>query len=564
VVDVQSVAVPARGVGARFRYEQAYDNVNGGDWYREANNENATLAWGESYVMMSLAAMFRATGSPLYLSRLVWHADGVLAQRDDQRGVQDYRGVSGACWQNKHYQPEDQPYCYVVHSGMIAYPMVEFARLVAQAGLEAEPAYDGESFGDKATAYVAAALETVATHEDQWNGAGYYAFRSDATFLSYPGRDLPLNQSNAMGRLLLALYAVTGDADLLDKAIKLALRFKAQLSTGPSGEYLWNYWGETYSSPGEDISHAAINVDFAAMAAELGLVFDGADLEAFARTFMTRVYVHDRSLSNHVGGGGTDNPSYRPQAGRWLRLAEVRTAIYAAVRDIYELDYPAASIGSGSLLQSWALLAEHEPIHCEHFFYYVDWYDPDPGGDDDWREATAYGANILTAPPELLERCIAALEVNVPRSTQVQQWDGSGYHTNVRWQPTGGALLRHVPYEPRWPYVYWQQGVLYQFADSFVSGDGILVRERQDIAMPTITSSPPAQGQPGTPLGYTATAAGDGPLWWALETFPVGARIDHDTAAIDWTPPDAGDYPFVIVVQSNWGRDEQAFVVQVE
>src|SRR5687768_8371640 len=98
-----SVLVPAfllsgaaGAVTARWAYEEAYDNVAAGAWYRDLDNEGASLAWGESYVMMSLAAMFRATGDPAYLDRLAWHADGVLAQRDDARGVADYRGVSGA------------------------------------------------------------------------------------------------------------------------------------------------------------------------------------------------------------------------------------------------------------------------------------------------------------------------------------------------------------------------------------------------------------------------------------------------------------------------------------
>ncbi len=555
--------VPRRGVGARWAFEDAYDNVAGGDWYRDANNEQASLAWGESYVMMSLVAMFRATGSPEYLARLAWHADGVLAQRDDNRGVTDYRGVSAACWRNLSYQPNDEPYCYVVHSGMIAYPMVEFARLVHEAGLEDEVAYDGETFGEKADAYVAAAEQTVAAHDDQYDPAGYYFFRPDATFLAYAGSDVPLNQSNAMGRLLLALYAVTGKGEYLDRASALASRLRAQMTTGPSGEYLWNYWGGTYASPGEDVSHAAINVDFAVLAAAQGVVFGPADLEALAQTFVENVYVDDRTMADNVGGGSTNGSSYRPQVARWLGLAPVRTSIYAAVRDLYELDYPPASIGSGSLLYGWALLAEHEPIHREHFFYYVDWLDPDPNGDGDFREATAYGANVLTVPRQLDEPALVPLEVDVPRPTDVQQWDGAAYHTVVRWQPTGGPLRRFVPYEPRWPFEYWNQGVLYQFADAFVAGDGIRVREPVGVELPSIDTTPPATGQVGQPWTYAAGGAGQAPDWWALSAAPTGARIDPASGLVEWTPPAAGSYCFTVVHQNDWGDAEQSFVVTV-
>lgn len=557
-VEGQQVGVSNGGVSARWKFEDAFDNVEDGDWYRDRNNETATLAWGESYVMMSLAAMFRATGSPVYLERLAWHIDGVLANRDDRRGVSDYRGVSAACWQNKHYQPANQAYCYVVHSGMIGYPIVEFARLVRGSGLEEEVAWDGTAFGDKATAYVTAVKEVVAAHDDQWNAAGYYIFRSDATFLAHAGKDLPLNQSNAMGRLLLSLHAVTSEPAYLDKATKLAQRFKAQISTGPGGEYRWNYWGGTYASPGEDISHAALNVDFAAMASEQGVVFGPADMEAFSRTFMGPVYVDDQTLSDHVGGGATNGSSYRAQCGRWLRLTNTKTGVYTAVRDIYEADYAPSSVNSGSLLYGWAALAEQEPIHRDHFFYSVDWAD-----EGDWQKAQAYGANVLTTPPDLDKPSVVQLTVEIPRATNVQQWDGDAYHTVVRWLPTGGAATRWVPYEPDWPFVYWNNGVLYQFDDAFVSGQGIRVRESPGYEVPVITSTPSSNGSAGVPYDYAAVGQGEEPAWWGLTEFPVGARVDPQTGTIEWTPPTAGTYGFSLRLQNDFGHAEQSFTVTV-
>ncbi len=559
----RSRPVPRRGVSARWRYEDAYDNADEGAWYRDADNERALLAWGESYVMMSLAAMFRATGSPEYLARLIWHADGVLAQRDDRRGVTDYRGISAACWRDLHYQPHDEPYCYVVHSGMIAYPMVELARLVRAAGLEDEHAYDGQTFGEKAEAYVTAAEQTVAAHDDQFNPAGYYVFRPDASFLTYAGRDVPFNQSNAMGRLLLALYDVTGNRDYLDRATALARRLREQMSTGPEGEYLWNYWGGSYSPPGEDISHASINVAFAVQAASRGVVFSTTDLQALATTFLTHVYVNDRTFSDHVGGGSTNDPSVRSATALWLGLAPLSTSVYTAARDLYERDYLPDTIGSASNLLGWALLAEHEPIHRQPFFYPADWSDLDTSTEGDWRQATAFGANILTVPRRLDEPALVPLEVQVPRPTKVQQWDGSAYHTVARWQPTEGPLLRYIPYEPQWPFVYWREGVLYQFADAFVAGDGIQVREPPAVELPTITSSAPSEGIAGEAWRYEPAGAGQAPDWWALAAAPSGARIDHASGALEWTPPGPGSYCFTLVHQNDWGDTEQHFIVRV-
>ncbi len=552
------VHASGHGASARWAYLDAY--ASGGDWYIGADNEQATLAWGESYVMMSLAAMFRATGDPDYLSDLARHGDAALAARDDHRGVSDYRGVSSACWRNLHYQPADQPYCYVVHSGMIAYPLVELARLVAAFGLQGEPAHDGQTLGDKAAAYVAAAEQTVAYHADQWREDGYFVFRPDATFLGYPGVDLPLNQSNAMGRLLLVLFDVTGNPDYLDQATRLAQRFEAQITVGDDGAYLWNYWGGPFAGSGEDVSHAAINVDFAVMAAERGVVFDGLDLDGFATTFVERVYVDDATFSDAVGGGPTNGSSYRPQVGRWLGLAPVRNAVYTAVRDLFASDYPPGTTASTGAL-TWALLAEHEPVSCEPFFYYVDWHDPDPGGIGDWREATAYGANILTVPPSLAERCMVPLQVDAPRAVTAQQWDDVVYHDAARWQATGGATLRYIPYEPRWDHVYWDDGVLFQFADSFVDGDGILVQESEGFDLPQITSSAPGPAEVGVPLQFFVTGEGTEPLWWALASFPATARIDPATGSLEWTPASPGTYSFDVRLVNDWGEDQQLFEV---
>jgi hypothetical protein len=553
-----AAAPPAGAVSARWAYEQAYDNVAGGDWYRDSSNETATLAWGESYVMMSLASMFRATGDPLYLDRLARHIDGVLARRDDARGVADYRGVSGACWRNTSYQPGGEAYCYAVHSGMIGYPLAEFARLVDRSGLREEPSPDGETYGTKADRYAAAAREVVAYHDDEWDAAGWYFVRPSASFISFAGRDLPLNQSNAMGRLLLALADVTGEAAYLDKASALATRMRAQLTTDAAGAYLWNYWGGAYAAFGEDVSHAGINVGFAAMAADRRVVFDSADADAFAATFTEHVYIDDATFSDFVGGGSVNDSSYRPQIGRWGLLTPARTAVYTAIRDAFDRDYPPDGIGSGSVLLGWAYLAEFEPPLCAHFFYSVDWETR-----ADHRIATAYGANVLTVPPDFSRPCMIPLEVDVPRTTRVEQWDGTAYHRVATWQPTGGFVPRRIPYEPRWPFEYWSGGVLFQFADAFVAGAGIRVREPRTLVPPTIVSTPPSAGALGLPVVYEPAGAGDAPFWWSLVVRPRGARVAAATGSLSWIPDAPGDFSFTLRLENDVGAAEQSFVVRV-
>lgn len=540
-------------VSARWSYEDAYDNVAGGDWYIGENNEGATLAWGESYVMASLAAMYRATNHPMYLDRLAEHIDAVLLQRDDARGVADYRGVSGACWRNTSYQPE--PYCYAVHTGMIITPMLEFVIAVESSPWGEQPSWDGETLADKADRYLAAAQESIAFHDHEWNDAGYYVF-GDLASLPAPGEDQPLNQSNALGRAHVLLYAINGNETALAKATALATRFRAQITTGGDGAFLWNYWGGAYSGTGEDISHAAINVDFALLAAGQDIVFDDADVEAFATTFAQRVYVDDATFADHVGGGATNDASYRAQIGRWVGLAPVRPTVYTAVRDAYDRDYPPAGIGSGAVLLGWALLAEHEPKLCAPFFYVADWEDQ-----GETREATAYGANIQTIPHSLDTPCMVPVDHVAPRATDVEQWDGEAYHRVASWR--AGTATKHVPYDPAWPFVYASDGVLFQFADAFVAGNGIVVHEPIELVPPTIDSAPPTSADVGVALDYVATASGDEPHWWSLVDAPGLARIDPATGAIAWTPAAAGTYAFVVRIDNRVGSDEQSFEIEV-
>lgn len=539
----------------RWEYEAAYDNSNDGDWYRDADNSAATLAWGESYVLMSLAAMFRATGDPVYLDRLDHHLQGVYSSRDDQRGVSDYRGVSGACWQNTSYQSGGQAYCYVVHTGMLIAPMAEFARGVHDAGLQDWTSPDGETYGDKADRWTQAAVEGVAAHEHQWNSAGYYAFASDADFLSYTGVAVPYNQSHAMGRALVSLYQVTGDDAHLAKVTAMANRFHDGIDWA-GGRANWNYWGGTPAGNGEDISHAAINVDFAVRAHSVGAAFVDRDLVALGDTFTQRVMVDDATVSDAIHGGPTNGTSYRPQAGRWAGLSPAHPGVYTAIYDLFSADYPGETAGATTLL-TWALLAEHELPRCQHFFYSVDWDDQ-----GDWRQATAYGANVLATASDS-GACMVPVVVERPADVVVEQWDGSAYHPLHRWAADASATLRHIPLEPRWTYEYWEGGVLFQFSDDPVAAFGIRVAEPEAWSPPTLTSTPETDLHAGGVYRYDPTATGDGPLWWSLVERPIDTHIDFATGEIRWHAHESGPVTFTLHVANDAGVTEQTWTVTV-
>src|SRR5690606_3701352 len=152
----------------------------------------------------------------------------------------------------------------------------------------ARPAPGGQTLGDRARAFIEAGQAAAAVHADELRtegeDLGYYVYRTDATFLA-AGQKVPLNMMNAMGLLHLALHAATGDADHLERARRLANHLRASLTIATDGGYAWNYRAGPYVAPGEDVSHAALNVAFAARAAAAGVVFDEDDLRRLAITF---------------------------------------------------------------------------------------------------------------------------------------------------------------------------------------------------------------------------------------------------------------------------------------
>jgi len=79
-------------------YQAYLDNLNGGLAFSTWDNEDGTLAWGESFVLESLLNMYEATGRETYLEQFAVHADAVIAQGDDHTGRSDYRGLSLPGW----------------------------------------------------------------------------------------------------------------------------------------------------------------------------------------------------------------------------------------------------------------------------------------------------------------------------------------------------------------------------------------------------------------------------------------------------------------------------------
>ena len=335
--------------GFRDPYRDAFDRwdagLNGGLGYSNSNNLLGYLAWKESYIMSAYATMYRATRDIRYLNSLATHAENVIDQRDDNKGRQDYRGVIGPTWVSTAYGNGSQPIAWVVHSGLITYPMADFAYIVINdSGLWNQRTPSDRTYIDMAHYLRDEVAKTIAAHSGEWDDSvGSYRF-PDTSLLDFPGDVIPLNMSAAMGRTLVTMYLVTGNPDYLHKTIALALHFKGQLRQPvhrlpnislQDDWYEWNYWPD--GGEAEDISHGSLEADFAHLCFSQGIVFDQTDMTRLARTLTEGVYVAPLRIAKCVDG--TENckqvTDRLRDAARWAHLHEFDRDTYHILVDYF-------------------------------------------------------------------------------------------------------------------------------------------------------------------------------------------------------------------------------------
>ncbi len=554
-------APEGHALSARLRYDAL---VSSKEPYANANNEKASLAWGASYQLMAYVAMLERTGEEDYLDRATKLIDIVLQQRDDKRGVKDFLGRSGACWQNHHYQPQQQPYCYVVHSGMLTYPMAKWvAWIYANKAVGQRKAYDQKTYKDKADDVLKRIEESVRFHSDQWklkgSAQGYYIFHAKASFMKFTNQAMPLNQQNALGRTLAVLSRITGTVSYTDQTKRLCHYFKAYTKLSGRG-LVWNYWPTAYKSPGEDISHGAINATFAVECYKSGQAFSKSDLVRMGYALFDNAFLSATSWRGFIGGGAI-NTSYAKQLGRWLPLSEYWPVLYGPIRSYYDLTAAQSTSASGSSLVAFAYLAAYEPRAIHHDFYYVDW-----SNTTSYKQATAFGANLIALPSDPKEPMLIALKYASYGAVELQQWDGKAYHTVQKLPDTSGqSRSEWFVFDPRHWHAYYKGHALFQFKDAkFVSGKGVKVWKPTPLVGPTITSKPSVQALVGQPYAYNAskkaTGKGSQPLRWKAWS-PEGLRINPTTGVISWTPSSPGTYQGEITLTNDTGSVSQRWTI---
>lgn len=280
------------------------------------------------------------------------------------------------------YQMHCKPVIFAVHTGMITYPIASFVRLVAGSPVLRR------RYRRKATEYLQACREAAAVHD--WEYRDDHLIWPKGQPLPYDGCEQPINQSVGLGQTLVELAIATGDRGYRAKVAALGRMLAGQLTTDAGDAYVWHYWpagGHIYDgftktgdpdtdlsiftpSGGparqfEDISHGAIDVEFAVRAFRAKLAFTGHDMERIARTFTQNVATTDAdlpALHTTVGGGAIGGASVAAQAPRWMQVAPWDPQVHAHCLALYNRYQPTPerdgqqAIGFGWLLANVAYL----------------------------------------------------------------------------------------------------------------------------------------------------------------------------------------------------------------
>ncbi|GAA1593100.1 hypothetical protein GCM10009789_53920 [Kribbella sancticallisti] len=500
VVGTGLAATPAHAAGIDYTARKTFDDWDrlfqqGGPGQPDQPNDNTNadgrsgmLAWSQSYVLLGLVRMYETYRDTHYLDRLIENIDQVLAVRDSERGVTDYRGLSLPAWRADHpyttgfttladgnghpslelrqalpyaedttvsvlagSRPDaftlrlvnvfvnrtvthtdltmdpaspdyavsriyaaapgplqltardvrtapaaggvpatgdfpmlTKPVIFAVHTGMITYPIAGFVRLVRSSPVLLR------RYRAKATEYLAACRAAVAVHDWEYREDGHLIWPKGQP-LAYDGCEQPINQSLGLGQTLVELALITGERGYRRKVAELATMFAGQLSVDDGGAYRWHYWPtgglvhEGFAKTGspetdvsiftpsvggakqfEDISHGAIDVEFAVRAHRARLGFTGQDMSRIAKTYTQNVAFTDAtgqpSLHTTVAGAGVGTASIAHQAPRWMQAAlydpqvfQHSLALYNRYQPTPEVDGQQA-IGFGWLLANTAYL----------------------------------------------------------------------------------------------------------------------------------------------------------------------------------------------------------------
>ena len=315
------------------RYDALYPSEQLEKDLQNINNSAGGIAWGWAYRMMAQNAMVRRTHNVKYLQDNLKCVRAVLAARDDVRGVTLWTGAIAPVWSSDKYAERGRA-VFAVHTGMIAYPILDFLQL-AQDSPEMK-----SRLKDESSAILQSVQESLRYHDRQWREGpapeeGHYIGMDQENALE--GKPLPGNRLSSMGRALWCLSQLTGNAEDRRRALAIGRYIRHRLTLAADGAYYWSYWLPLQPSPpipkekinAEDISHGSLTMALPILLVSAGEVFTREDMERLGKTVTQGLArLNNGVLFGEVNGNPKSSPSLVQIPGRWLHLTPFVPEVY--------------------------------------------------------------------------------------------------------------------------------------------------------------------------------------------------------------------------------------------
>ncbi len=288
------------------------------------------LCWNEGHFQAALVNLWELTGDRRWMELAVERAGQIWQFTGAARRQKD------ALWKRElptWYNARETGAACTLVSGVIMGYAARLMRIVHEdarlAGLRPVTA-----------AWLPACEAIVALHDPEWvefrDNSGMhlepYHKGPRRVYPSGGSRVNPLNREFFLSMAMLDLWRLNGNPDYLRKVEMNAAYFR-RVCDWHEGHCFWEYETSALPGPGEDISHASIQVRFAEACCRANIEFDEDDLRHMAATLRDNIFKYHDVPCNRIRGY---EPGLHFAAATWAGLCRFEPEILPRLVDIVE------------------------------------------------------------------------------------------------------------------------------------------------------------------------------------------------------------------------------------
>ncbi len=288
------------------------------------------LCWNEGHFQGALLNVWELTGDRRWIETAVARAGQVWQFAGAARGQKE------ALWNRElptWYNARETGTACTLVSGVI---MGYIARLMRTVHEDARLA----DLRPLTAAWLPACEAIVALHEPEWiefaDGSGMHLepYHKGPRRV-YPGggsRINPLNREFFLSMAMLDLWRLNDNPEYLRK-VKMNAAYFRRVCDWNEGHCVWEYETTAVPGPGEDISHAAVQVRFAEACCRAGIEFGESDLRCMAATLKDKIFKYHDVPCGRIRGY---EPGLHLAAAAWAGLCRFEPEILPRLTDLVE------------------------------------------------------------------------------------------------------------------------------------------------------------------------------------------------------------------------------------